>query len=82
MQGAGPYFQWQDFKKFTIVGLPMGWSDCLPSHGQVCSTHVPTGPPRSLIGVIGIGLLILNLALSSTGYLLPWDQLLIGEIIQ
>jgi quinol-cytochrome oxidoreductase complex cytochrome b subunit len=32
-------------------------------------------PPREFNWVIGIGLLILTLALSYTGYLLPWDQL-------
>jgi len=32
-------------------------------------------PPREFNWVIGIGLFILTLALSYTGYLLPWDQL-------
>ena len=32
-------------------------------------------PPRQFNWVIGVGLLLLTLALSFTGYLLPWDQL-------
>jgi quinol-cytochrome oxidoreductase complex cytochrome b subunit len=32
-------------------------------------------PPREFNWVLGIGLFILTLALSYTGYLLPWDQL-------
>jgi len=32
-------------------------------------------PPRQLNWVIGVGLFLLTLALSFTGYLLPWDQL-------
>ncbi|MBN2369743.1 MAG: cytochrome b N-terminal domain-containing protein [Vicinamibacteria bacterium] len=32
-------------------------------------------PPRQFNWVVGVGLLILTMALSFTGYLLPWDQL-------
>ncbi len=32
-------------------------------------------PPREFNWVVGIGLFILTLGLSYTGYLLPWDQL-------
>jgi quinol-cytochrome oxidoreductase complex cytochrome b subunit len=32
-------------------------------------------PPRQFNWVVGVGLLLLTLALSFTGYLLPWDQL-------
>jgi len=32
-------------------------------------------PPRQFNWVLGVGLLVLTLALSFTGYLLPWDQL-------
>src|SRR3974390_3273592 len=32
-------------------------------------------PPREFNWVIGVGLFLLTLALSFTGYLLPWDQL-------
>src|SRR5512136_3494630 len=32
-------------------------------------------PPREFNWVVGVGLFLLTLALSFTGYLLPWDQL-------
>ena len=32
-------------------------------------------PPREFNWVIGLGLFLLTLGLSFTGYLLPWDQL-------
>jgi quinol-cytochrome oxidoreductase complex cytochrome b subunit len=37
-------------------------------------------PPREFNWVIGVNLLVLTLALSFTGYLLPWDQLAIWAI--
>ncbi len=37
-------------------------------------------PPRQFNWVLGIGLLLLTLALSFTGYLLPWDQLALWAI--
>lgn len=37
-------------------------------------------PPRELNWVIGVGLLVMTLLLSFTGYLLPWDQLSIWAI--
>jgi quinol-cytochrome oxidoreductase complex cytochrome b subunit len=35
----------------------------------------PNPPPRQFNWVIGVGLLVVTLAYSFTGYLLPWDQL-------
>jgi quinol-cytochrome oxidoreductase complex cytochrome b subunit len=37
-------------------------------------------PPREFNWVIGVGLLVLTLLLSFTGYLLPWDQLSIWAV--
>jgi quinol-cytochrome oxidoreductase complex cytochrome b subunit len=37
-------------------------------------------PPREFNWVIGVGLLVMTLLLSFTGYLLPWDQLSIWAI--
>ncbi len=37
-------------------------------------------PPRQFNWVIGVGLLILTLLMSFTGYLLPWDQLALWAI--
>ncbi len=37
-------------------------------------------PPREFNWVIGVGLLVLTLLLSFTGYLLPWDQLAMWAI--
>ncbi len=37
-------------------------------------------PPREFNWVVGVGLLVLTLLLSFTGYLLPWDQLSIWAI--
>jgi cytochrome b6 len=37
-------------------------------------------PPREFNWVVGVGLLVLTLLLSFTGYLLPWDQLSIWAV--
>ncbi len=37
-------------------------------------------PPREFNWVVGAGLLVLTLALSYTGYLLPWDQLALWAV--
>ncbi len=37
-------------------------------------------PPREFNWVVGVGLLVMTLLLSFTGYLLPWDQLSIWAI--
>lgn len=37
-------------------------------------------PPREFNWVVGVGLLVLTLLLSFTGYLLPWDQLAIWAV--
>ena len=46
-----------------------------PAHGARLLHRRATSAPREFNWLIGMGLLVLTLGLSFTGYLLPWDQL-------
>lgn len=77
-----------DNVKAISTTVPFGWFirrlHRLAAHGMVITVFLHmlrvyfTGaykPPRQLNWIVGVILLILTLAFSFTGYLLPWDQL-------
>ena len=78
------YRSMKDLEYAVTFGMFLRNSHRWAAHGMVAVVFLHlcrvffTGsykPPREFNWVIGVGLLLLTLALSFTGYLLPWDQL-------
>ena len=78
------YGRMQDFLNVVTFGRVMRNLHRWAAHAMVIAVVLHTcrvfytaayKPPREFNWVIGVVLLILTLALSFTGYLLPWDQL-------
>jgi len=78
------YASMQDLREVVSFGRVLRNSHRWAAHLMVIAAFVHmcrvfyTGaykPPREFNWILGVGLLLLTLGLSFTGYLLPWDQL-------
>jgi quinol-cytochrome oxidoreductase complex cytochrome b subunit len=83
-QPAAAYRSMKDLEYAVAFGMFLRNAHRWAAHGMVAVVFLHmcrvffTGaykPPREFNWVVGVGLLLLTLALSFTGYLLPWDQL-------
>jgi quinol-cytochrome oxidoreductase complex cytochrome b subunit len=81
---AAAYRSMQDLEHAVTFGMLLRNAHRWAAHGMVVTVFLHlcrvffTGsykPPREFNWVVGVALLLLTLALSFTGYLLPWDQL-------
>jgi quinol-cytochrome oxidoreductase complex cytochrome b subunit len=81
---AAAYRSMKDIEYAVTFGMFLRNAHRWAAHGMVALVFLHmcrvffTGaykPPRELNWVVGVLLLVLTLALSFTGYLLPWDQL-------
>jgi quinol-cytochrome oxidoreductase complex cytochrome b subunit len=81
---AAAYRSMKDLEHAVAFGMFLRNAHRWAAHGMVAAVFLHlcrvffTGaykPPREFNWVVGVGLLLLTLALSFTGYLLPWDQL-------
>ncbi len=81
---SGAYRSMKDLQYAVAFGAFLRNAHRWAAHGMVAVVFLHmcrvffTGaykPPREFNWVVGVGLLLLTLALSFTGYLLPWDQL-------
>jgi quinol-cytochrome oxidoreductase complex cytochrome b subunit len=81
---SAAYRSMKDLEHAVTFGMFLRNSHRWAAHGMVAVVFLHmcrvffTGsykPPREFNWVVGVALLLLTLALSFTGYLLPWDQL-------
>jgi quinol-cytochrome oxidoreductase complex cytochrome b subunit len=81
---SAAYRSMRDLEHAVTFGMFLRNSHRWAAHGMVAVVFLHmcrvffTGaykPPREFNWVVGVALLLLTLALSFTGYLLPWDQL-------
>lgn len=78
------YRSMKDLEFVVTFGMVLRNMHRWAAHGMVMVVFLHMGrvfftgaykPPRQFNWVVGVGLLLLTLLLSFTGYLLPWDQL-------